>query len=142
MTQMSELRWNDQGLLPAIVQDVTTGQVLMLAWMSEESLRLSLLSGETHFWSRSRQTLWHKGARSGNIQQVASIHYDCDADALLVRAWPRGPACHTGETSCFYREFTLEESAGDGRELQSASLVPEWSPEAAEGADPPGSEPG
>jgi phosphoribosyl-ATP pyrophosphohydrolase/phosphoribosyl-AMP cyclohydrolase len=136
MTEISELRWNEQGLLPAVVQDVTTGQVLMLAWMNEEALRLTLLTGETHFWSRSRQRLWHKGARSGNIQQVASVQYDCDGDALLVKAWPHGPACHTGETSCFYREFTLEKSKADTRGLLSAEPVLEWSPEAAEGADP------
>jgi phosphoribosyl-ATP pyrophosphohydrolase/phosphoribosyl-AMP cyclohydrolase len=85
------------------VQDAETGQVLMLAYMNAESLRLTLETGETWFWSRSRQELWHKGATSGNKQRVVKIRYDCDGDTLLVRVAPAGPACHTGEVSCFYR---------------------------------------
>ena len=91
-----------RGLIPAIVQDADSGQVLMLAWMNAESLAKTLESGETHFWSRSRQELWHKGATSGNIQTVVDIHLDCDQDALLVRVHPAGPACHTGAVSCFF----------------------------------------
>ena len=100
-----KLNYNDQGLIPAIVQDAATGQVLMLAYMNAESLEKTLESSETWFWSRSRQTLWHKGATSGNVQLVKEIYFDCDADALLVRVQPAGPACHTGEQSCFYRRL-------------------------------------
>lgn len=99
------LQFNEMGLLPAIVQDATTGQVLMLAWMNEESLRLTLEQGETWFWSRSRGELWHKGATSGNIQKVRQIYYDCDGDTLLIQVDAAGPACHTGETSCFFRSL-------------------------------------
>ena len=80
-----------------------SGQVLMVAWMNAESLDLTLTTGETHFWSRSRGELWHKGATSGNIQRVVRLWADCDADTLLVQVEPAGPACHTGATSCFYR---------------------------------------
>jgi phosphoribosyl-ATP pyrophosphohydrolase/phosphoribosyl-AMP cyclohydrolase len=100
-----ELKYDDQGLIPTIVQDAGTGQVLMLAYMNAEALAKTLESGETWFWSRSRQTLWHKGATSGNVQPVAEMRYDCDADALLVRVYPAGPACHTGEQSCFFRRL-------------------------------------
>lgn len=103
---MEELRFNEAGLLPAIVQDATTHEVLMMAWVNAESLRLTVESGETWFWSRSRQELWHKGATSGNIQKVRQIQYDCDGDTLLILVEPAGPACHTGETSCFFRTVT------------------------------------
>ena len=95
---------DERGLIPAIVQDAGTHQVLMLAYMNAESLELTLRTGETHFWSRSRQEIWHKGATSGNTQQVVSIQEDCDGDALLVQVHPAGPACHTGKTSCFDAE--------------------------------------
>jgi phosphoribosyl-AMP cyclohydrolase len=97
--------FDERGLIPAIVQDVESGQVLMLAWMNRESLALTLETGETHFWSRSRQELWHKGATSGNIQKVVAIHLDCDQDTLLVRVHPAGPACHTGTTTCFFTPY-------------------------------------
>ncbi|GAB4413339.1 MAG: hypothetical protein Fur0044_07730 [Anaerolineae bacterium] len=100
---VQNLKFNEAGLIPAIVQDATSGQVLMLAWMNEESLRLTLEQGETWFWSRSRGELWHKGATSGNTQRVRHIFYDCDGDTLLVQVEAAGPACHTGETSCFFR---------------------------------------
>ncbi len=100
-----DLRWDERGLLPAVVQDDATGQVLMVAWMNRQSLGLTLDTGETHFWSRSRNERWHKGASSGNVQRVAGIWADCDGDTLLVRVVPAGPACHTGEVSCFYRPF-------------------------------------
>jgi phosphoribosyl-ATP pyrophosphohydrolase/phosphoribosyl-AMP cyclohydrolase len=96
------LKFNEAGLIPAIIQDAASGQVLMLAWMNEESLRLTLAQGETWFWSRSRGELWHKGATSGNIQYVRSVFYDCDGDTLLVKVEAAGPACHTGEISCFF----------------------------------------
>jgi len=95
-------KFDQQGLIPAIVQDTNTNQVLMLAYMNEESLRLTRERGETHFWSRSRQKLWHKGETSGNIQKVVDIIMDCDGDALLIRVQPAGPACHTGKISCFH----------------------------------------
>lgn len=97
------LRWNDQGLMPAVVQDVKTREVLMLAFMNAESLRRTLESGEAVFWSRRRQELWHKGATSGNTQRVIEIRVDCDADTLLLLVAPAGPACHTLETTCFFR---------------------------------------
>lgn len=101
--QMVNLKWDGRGLIPAIVQDVETGEVLMLAYMNAESLGLTLETGETWFWSRSRGELWHKGATSGNAQRVVEIRYDCDGDTLLVRVTPAGPACHTGAVSCFYQ---------------------------------------
>ncbi len=99
------LRFNEQGLIPAIVQQEGTGEVLMLAWMNGESLELSLRTGTTWFWSRSRQELWNKGATSGNMQQIKQILVDCDKDCLLVVVDSPGPACHTGSRSCFYREL-------------------------------------
>jgi phosphoribosyl-AMP cyclohydrolase len=103
-----EVKWNEQGLVPAIVQDAQSGAVLMLAYMNAEALRLTQDTGEVHFWSRSRQELWHKGATSGNVQRVREILIDCDADTILLKVDPTGPACHTGETSCFYRELQRE----------------------------------
>lgn len=100
-----ELRWDASGLIPAIVQDSSSGEVLMLAWMNRESLDLTLDRKTTWFWSRSRQELWNKGATSGNLQHVEQLLVDCDGDALLVRVHPDGPACHTGERTCFYREI-------------------------------------
>lgn len=100
---VSDLTYNEAGLIPCIVQDADTLEVLMMAWMNAESLRLTLERGETVFWSRSRQELWHKGATSGNVQKLVELRYDCDADALLVLVHPAGPACHTGARSCFYR---------------------------------------
>jgi phosphoribosyl-ATP pyrophosphohydrolase/phosphoribosyl-AMP cyclohydrolase len=102
---MQEIKWNARGLVPAIIQDANTQQVLMLAYMNETSLQRTLETGETWFWSRSRGELWHKGATSGNRQRVVEIRYDCDADTLLVRVEPAGPACHTGQQSCFYRRL-------------------------------------
>ncbi len=101
----SEIKYDINGLIPAIVQDVTTNQVLMMAYMNQESLRLTLEKKETIFWSRSRNEIWHKGETSGNIQKVIEIKIDCDADTLLILVEPAGPACHTGEVSCFYRNI-------------------------------------
>lgn len=98
-----ELAYNDQGLIPCIVQDATSDEVLMMAWMNEESLRLTLAQRTMWFFSRSRQALWHKGATSGNVQQLVELRYDCDADTLLARVNAAGPACHTGTRSCFFR---------------------------------------
>lgn len=105
------LRFDSAGLLPAVVQDAETGQVLMLAWMNEESLRRTLETGETVFWSRSRREYWHKGATSGNVQRVAELLVDCDGDTLLLRVAPAGPACHTGAVSCFYRRLADKSAA-------------------------------
>lgn len=100
-----DIKFDSNGLVPAIVQDAETKEVLMLAYMNKESLQLTLEKGETYFWSRSRQELWHKGATSGNVQRVVEIRVDCDADALLIEVRPAGPACHTGNRTCFYREL-------------------------------------
>lgn len=105
-----ELVYDERGLLPAIVQDASTKEVLMLAWMDAEAVRRTRDSGTTWFWSRSRSEYWNKGATSGNTQAVRELRYDCDRDAVLVLVDPAGPACHTGETSCFYRDLT---QAGD-----------------------------
>lgn len=100
----SDVRFDERGLVPAVVQDARTREVLTLAYMNEESLRRTLVEGETWFWSRSRGELWHKGATSGNTQRVVELRTDCDSDALVVLVEPRGPACHTGATSCFGSE--------------------------------------
>ena len=100
---MPDLTYNADGLVPCVVQDADTLEVLMMAWMNEESLELTLERGETVFWSRSRQELWHKGATSGNVQKLVELRYDCDADTLLALVHPAGPACHTGERTCFFR---------------------------------------
>lgn len=104
-------KFDNNGLIPAIVQDARTCEVLMLAYMNAESLQKTRETGETHFWSRSRSELWHKGATSGNTQQVVEMRLDCDGDALLVLVIPAGPACHTGQNTCFHNpmsEFTAE----------------------------------
>ncbi|EOR22698.1 bifunctional phosphoribosyl-AMP cyclohydrolase/phosphoribosyl-ATP diphosphatase HisIE [Cytobacillus oceanisediminis] len=99
--KVEELKYDEKGLIPAIVQDAATKEVLTLAYMNKESLEKSLQTGETWFYSRSRQELWHKGATSGNTQQIVEIKYDCDQDALVVCVKPNGPACHNGTNSCF-----------------------------------------
>ncbi len=99
------LKFNPQDLIPAILQDASSGEVLMLAWMNAEALRLTRETGEAHFWSRSRGELWRKGATSGNIMHVQEIRVDCDEDVLLLKVIPAGPACHTGARSCFYRDL-------------------------------------
>jgi phosphoribosyl-ATP pyrophosphohydrolase/phosphoribosyl-AMP cyclohydrolase len=109
--KQAEIIWDERGLVPAIVQDAHTGQVLMLAHMNQASLERTLASGETWFWSRSRGELWHKGATSGNTQRVVDVRYDCDADSLLLRVEPAGPACHTGHQSCFYRRLPDQSEA-------------------------------
>ncbi|WP_400162375.1 bifunctional phosphoribosyl-AMP cyclohydrolase/phosphoribosyl-ATP diphosphatase HisIE [Brevibacillus sp. TJ4] len=112
-----QLKFDDNGLIPAIVQDAASKKVLTLAYMNKESLEKSLETKETWFWSRSRQELWHKGATSGHTQRIVSIHYDCDGDALVVQVEPNGPACHNGTYSCFtgalLEEAGTEEQAAD-----------------------------
>lgn len=104
--QIPAIKFDPNGLIPAIVQDIESKQVLMMAYMNAESLKLTLEKNETIFWSRSRNELWHKGGTSGNIQKVVEIKIDCDADTLLIFVQPVGPACHTGEQSCFYRTLS------------------------------------
>jgi len=103
-----EFKFNQLGLMPAVVQDYQTKEVLMVAYVNKESLNLSLEKGETVFYSRSRQELWHKGETSGNTQEIKEIYYDCDQDTILFLVEPAGPACHTGKTSCFYRKIAEE----------------------------------
>jgi phosphoribosyl-AMP cyclohydrolase len=105
-----ELTFDSNGLLPVVVQDADTKAVLMLAYADAEAVRRTLETGTTWFWSRSRREYWNKGAGSGNTQTVIEVRYDCDADALLVLVDPAGPACHTGEYSCFYRSMTAGEA--------------------------------
>ncbi|MED3625743.1 bifunctional phosphoribosyl-AMP cyclohydrolase/phosphoribosyl-ATP diphosphatase HisIE [Bacillus subtilis] len=112
MKQADELCFNEDGLIPAIVQDAASKEVLTLAYMNKESYEKTLETKETWFYSRSRQALWHKGETSGNTQAVKGIRYDCDRDALLVLVEPSGPACHIGSYSCFTKEQTEEQATG------------------------------
>lgn len=107
LASVEDVHWDEHGLIPAVVQDVHTGQVLMVAYVNAESLRLCLSTGDTWFFSRKRQTLWHKGETSGNTQRIRSICLDCDGDALLLTVEPAGPACHTGAISCFFRDMKM-----------------------------------
>ena len=110
--QLAQITYDADGLVPAIVQDDTSGEVLMMAWMNAETLRLTLAEGRTVFWSRSRQEVWRKGDTSGEVQFVRSAHYDCDGDALLfVVDQQGGGACHTGNRSCFFRAFGSGDAA-------------------------------
>ena len=105
---LPDIDFDERGLVSVVVQDAYSGEVLTLAYANREALERTVQTGETHFWSRSRQELWRKGATSGNTQRVLEVRYDCDADALLYRVDPQGPACHTGERSCFHRSVTGE----------------------------------
>lgn len=105
-TEIPELKYDDNGLIPAIVQDIADNEIVMVGYMNAESLRMTLDKGLVTFWSRSRQEYWTKGETSGNVLKLHSIRKDCDVDALLVKAEPHGPTCHTGKRSCFYRELT------------------------------------
>ena len=105
MESIDNLKFNEQGLIPAIAQDEDTGEVLMLGYMNEEALQRTLASGEVWFYSRSRQELWHKGATSGNRIIVRSVWTDCDGDTILVKAKPLGPVCHTGSRTCFFQQL-------------------------------------
>jgi len=110
--QLARVKYDANGLVPAIVQDRETGQVLMMAWMNDETLRLSLAEGRTVFWSRSRREVWRKGSTSGDVQHVRGAYYDCDGDTLLFVVDQQGAgACHTGERSCFFRAFGPETPA-------------------------------
>ncbi|WP_270242137.1 phosphoribosyl-AMP cyclohydrolase [Collinsella tanakaei] len=107
--KVEDLKFDAQGLIPCVVQQYDTGEVLMVAWMNAESVALTLETGTTWFWSRSRQELWNKGATSGNTQQLRELLVDCDADTLLARVDSPGPACHTGNRTCFFRTFDNED---------------------------------
>lgn len=113
LDQLDSLTWNDQGLIPVIAQSVADGEVLMMAWANREALEKSLLTGELHFWSRSRGALWKKGETSGNVLTLSSLHTDCDADTLLALVSPAGPACHTGDDTCFGELFDPGEIVPD-----------------------------
>lgn len=117
----ADVKFNEHGLVPCIVQDIDTKNVLMMAWMNEESLRLTIEQRTTWFYSRSRGKLWHKGEESGNTQELVVLRYDCDADTLLALVRPAGPACHTGNYSCFYRPFSLPGSDVFRNDAGSAS---------------------
>src|SRR5215470_14913064 len=108
---IKSLKFDERGLIPAIVQDARTREVLTLAYMNEESLSRTIATGETWFWSRSRNELWHKGSTSGNKQRVVTIVIDCDSDTLLVKVEPTGPSCHTGENSCFFTSLTTHDES-------------------------------
>ncbi len=110
---IENLKFDEKGLIPAIVQDADSGEVLMLGYMNKESLELTLSSGEVWFYSRSRKELWHKGATSGNRLIVRKLWRDCDSDTILVKAKPLGPVCHTGSKTCFFEELTKEDSKGN-----------------------------
>jgi phosphoribosyl-ATP pyrophosphohydrolase/phosphoribosyl-AMP cyclohydrolase len=122
---LEQLKWDERGLIPAVVQDAATGEVLMLAWQSRESLRATLATGRATFFSRSRNQLWEKGATSGNTQAVRAVRTDCDADAILLRVTPAGPACHTGARSCFFRavEGAPQAPAAPGETLGALEAV-------------------
>ena len=107
-----EIKYDDKGLIPAIIQDADTGEVLMLGYMNEESLQRTLSGEDVWFYSRSRQELWHKGATSGNYLKVHAVWKDCDGDTILVKAHPMGPVCHTGNPTCFFQELPRKSPSG------------------------------
>jgi len=109
MKLLDEIKFDDRGLVPAIIQDYQSGEILMLAYMNRESLQKTLSSGKTHFWSRSRQRLWMKGENSGHVQEVQELFIDCDMDTLLIKVEQKVAACHTGYRSCFYRSLQGED---------------------------------
>ena len=106
MSLVENMKFDEKGLIPAIVQDTNSGEVLMLGYMNEEALRRTLAGDDVWFYSRSRQELWHKGVTSGNYLKVCSVWQDCDSDAILVKAQPTGPVCHTGNQTCFFQQLT------------------------------------
>ena len=105
---MESLKFDEKGLITAVLQHHTTREILMVAWMNAEALERTLQTGEAHFWSRSRQELWYKGGTSGHVQRVTEIRIDCDGDTLLLQVDPAGPACHTGAMSCFFGKLEIE----------------------------------
>ena len=136
---LASLKWTADGLVPAIVQDAETDEVLMMAWMDRDAVRRTLQTGQTHFYSRSRRAAWHKGATSGHVQHVESVWVDCDADVLLIKARQVGGACHEGYRSCFFRRV---DEAGDLRVMARPVFQAEavYGPRSPDGAarDPNG----
>jgi phosphoribosyl-AMP cyclohydrolase / phosphoribosyl-ATP pyrophosphohydrolase len=120
---MEELKFDASGLIPAVVQDASTREVLTVAYMNKESLEKSLETRETWFYSRSRQELWHKGATSGNTQKIVEVKYDCDGDALVVLVEPAGPACHTGAISCFSESLLMNEVSAGAASLSDFAVM-------------------
>ena len=121
MSFIDGLKFNEQGLIPAIVQEEGSGRVLMMAWMNADSIRSTLETGKTHFWSRGRQKYWMKGESSGNTQQVKDVAYDCDGDTLLIQVEQVGAACHEGYKSCFFRSV----KEGEGEITEERLIDPE-----------------
>ncbi len=132
---LDELRLDDRGLIPAVVQEADTGELLMVAWMDRAALEATLRTGLTHFWSRSRGTLWQKGESSGHTQHVRRIYVDCDADTLLVQVHQEGPACHTGNPTCFFRALGSDEERATANMLARLEAIVE----ARKSASPAGS---
>jgi len=122
MIKISELKYDKDGLIPAVVVDAESGEVLMLAYMNEKSLNISLDEGRTFFWSRSRNEIWQKGKISGNVQHIVSIKADCDKDSLVVTVKKDGPACHTGAESCFFEDIYIADTAGGATATKPFSL--------------------
>lgn len=125
LVELDKLNFNKDGLVPTIVQDVKTGEVLMMAYMNREALTRTVTSGRSWFWSRSRRELWQKGETSGNFQEVEEIYYDCDQDTILLKVTPVGPACHTGHRSCFYRRLTNEGAEAREQQWEPQSIFAE-----------------
>ena len=121
MSFIDGLKYNEQGLIPAIIQEASSGRVLMMAWMNADSIRSTLETGKTHFWSRSRQKYWMKGESSGNTQQVKDVAYDCDGDTLLIQVEQIGAACHEGYKSCFFTSV----KDGEGEITEERLIDPE-----------------
>lgn len=118
MSAAGELRWDAAGLIPAVVQETATGELLMVAWMNRDALTETLRTGASHFWSRSRRALWRKGETSGHVQHVDGVYADCDRDTLLVQVHQEGPACHTGARSCFFTRLSAPSAAAEGPRRQ------------------------
>ena len=123
--ELSKIRFDARGLVPAIAQDAKTGQVLMMAYMNEESFRATCESGYATYWSRSREQLWRKGETSGHLQKVCSITLDCDGDTLLLQVEQTGPACHTGEQSCFFQPLFVAEGQSAANEAADSGILQE-----------------
>ena len=122
MRGLDQLKYDANGLIPAIIQDAETGEVLMMAWMNQASLADSIRTGKTHFWSRSRQKYWMKGESSGHTQDIESIYIDCDADTILIKAKQHGAACHEGFKNCFFRKL---EDDGEWKQISERLFDPE-----------------
>lgn len=123
MTAAENVKFGDDGLVPVVAQDAATGDVLTLAYANREAVEMTLSSSEAHYYSRSRDELWRKGATSGNTQRVIEVRLDCDGDALLYRVEPAGPACHTGEKTCFFTSLEGDGLAGEVRDMELGEML-------------------